>query len=143
MLLIVGCSSARSNGARELTPPSHGNGLSGLTSVGAGLDAKISGYSEIPRQGITCPNCHGRPSGDTSWFVLMRRRMIQTCAPTGNGERPEKQNFFQLGDNGNWQDGSGVSAQSATTACTTKKDSTFITLSRSLRAGRTQSQTSR
>ena len=104
---------------------------------------KTNGYLEIPRQGITCPYCRGRLSDDTSWFATMRRQITQTCAPTGNSERPGKQSFFRPGDNGDWQGGREGNAQCATTACTTMKNSMFITLSPSPRAGRTQSQTSR
>ena len=95
------------------------------------------------RQGITYPSCHGVLSEGTLWFAMMRRLMIQTCAPIGNSERPGKRNFFPLGDNGNWLNGKRGIAQSAAKACTTTKNFMFITSFPNHKAGKTQSQTSR
>ena len=141
--MTSGCSFEKFNGAREPILPSHGNGSPGPTSIGTGRGARTSGCLEIPRLGTTFPDCPGRPSDDTSWFVLMRRQMIQTYAPIGNDERPGKRTFFLLGDKGNWPNGKMGYARPATVACITAKSFTFITLSPRPKEGRTPSQTSR
>ena len=124
----IGCSPERFNGAGAAIPPSHGNGSPEPTSVVIGWADMIDGCLEIPGQGTTCPDCHGRLSNDTSWFASMRHQTIQTCAPIGNGERPGKRNFFRLGVNGNWLSGRVGIVQSATTVCTTIVNSEFITV---------------
>ena len=139
--LIAGCSTDRADGADEPTPPSHGNGSPGLTSASFGQGAKTKGCLETPGRGTIYRDCRGRRSNGISWFDMMRRLIIPHCAPTGISERPRKRGSFRLGDSGNWPNGSKGIARSATTACTTVRNSTFITSSRSPKAGRTPSQT--